>query len=431
LWYRLASLPPIAMKGREPKMRVNGAESGAIVVGCGPVGAVMALALSVREIPVMLLEAEPAPVEDHRAATIHPPTVEMLFELGLKDEAFSEASSGGLLAPLFHFRDRVTGDLVGAFDVRMLDGEVRCPFVLQWEQHKLVQAALRKLQASPLAEIRFSARVVGLEQDSDHVDVTIQNAMGEAEHLRAKYLIGADGGRSAVRQLAGIAFEGFTWPERFIKIATTFDFEVSGRGYCTRNYFSDPDEWLNLFKVKGDGTGLWRGVFPVPTHEPDESAISLEGVQRRLHQVYRKSGDYEIAHHQLYTVHQRVASTFNKGRVLLAGDSAHVNNPIGGLGMNSGIHDAMNLAEKLNDIFNGHADPTVLDRYSRQRRKAQTDFVQAQSIANKQTLEERDPLVRRRHLDGLRHTSEDVTLHKQFLYRSLMFDSLRAANAVV
>jgi 2-polyprenyl-6-methoxyphenol hydroxylase-like FAD-dependent oxidoreductase len=137
-----------------------------------------------------------------------------------------------------------------------------------------------------------------------------------------------------------------------------------------------------------------------------------------------------VTHHSLYTVHQRVTATFRKGRVLLAGGSAHVNNSIGGLGMNSGIHDAMNLAEKLAGIWVGRADTYILDRYSRQRRKAQIDYVQAQSIENKKALEEKDSWLRQKHLDNLRHMSEDVALHKQFLCRSLMFDSLRTANAV-
>ncbi len=129
-------------------------------------------------------------------------------------------------------------------------------------------------------------------------------------------------------------------------------------------------------------------------------------------------------------MHQRVAATFNKGRVLLAGDAAHVNNPIGGMGMNGGIHDAINLAEKLADVWFGRAAASVFDRYTRQRRKAQIDFVQAQSIANKKTLEEKDPVVRRKHFDELRRISEDVALHKKFLYRSSLIDSLNSANAV-
>ena len=402
-----------------------------IVVGAGPVGAVTALALVKNGIPVTLIEAEAEPPEDQRAATIHPPTVAMLAELGLKDEAFAEDASGGMLSPIFHFRDRVSGELVAVFDLGLLKGEVPYPFVVQWEQYKLVRAARPHIEASGIAEVRFSSKVTGLAQSADDVEVTLTNAQGESEKLRGRYLIGADGGRSTVRRLADIEFEGFTWPERFIKIGTSFDFGATGRGFCTRNYFSDPNEWLNLFKVKGYGPpGIWRGIMPVPPEETDEQALSMEGIQRRLQGIHPRSGGYEIPYHALYAVHQRVAATFNKGRVLLAGDAAHVNNPIGGMGMNGGIHDAMNLTAKLADVWYGRAGPDVFDRYTRQRRKAQVDYVQAQTIQNKRSLEEKDPVIRRQHLDELRRISEDVKLHKQFLYRAALIDSLNSANAV-
>ncbi|WP_136685607.1 FAD-dependent oxidoreductase [Falsirhodobacter xinxiangensis] len=401
------------------------------IVGAGPVGAVMALALSRKGIPVVLIEAEYAPIQDQRAATVHPPTVEMFAELGLLDDAFSEAPSGGLQSPIFHYRNRVDNELVAVFDVDVLKGEVAYPFVLQWEQYKLVEAVVPKLEADPLAEVRFGWRLTGMEQSEDDVTLTLTNPAGEPETLVASYVIGTDGFRSTVRELAGIEFEGFTWAERFIKIGTTFDYLDTDRGYCTRNYFSDPDEWLNLFKVKGEGgNGIWRGIFPVPADERDEDAMSLEGVQRRLQNLYPKDGDYDIAYHALYKVHQRVAKTYNLGRVFLAGDAAHVNNPIGGMGMNGGIHDAMNLAEKLADVWFARADASVFDRYSRQRRKAQIDFVQAQSIQNKKSLEEKDPALRRKSLDNLRRMSENTDLHKQFIYRSSLFESLKSANAV-
>ena len=402
-----------------------------IVVGAGPVGAVTALALVKKGIPVTLLEAETEPPEDQRAATIHPPTVQMLAELGLKDEAFAEDASGGMLSPVFHFRDRVSGELVAVFDLGLLEGEVPYPFVVQWEQYKLVRAARPHIEASGIAEVRFSTKVTGLAQGADHVDVTITNAAGESEKIRGHYVIGADGGRSTVRRLAEIEFEGFTWPERFIKIGTSFDFGATGRGFCTRNYFSDQKECLNLFNVKGNGPpGIWRGIMPVPPEESDEQALSMEGIQRRLHGIHPREGGYEIPYHALYAVHQRVAATFNKGRVLLAGDSAHVNNPLGGMGMNGGIHDAMNLTAKLADVWFGRAEPDVFDRYTRQRRKAQVDYVQAQTIQNKKSLEEKDPVIRRKHLDELRRISEDVKLHKRFLYRAALIDSLNSANAV-
>lgn len=402
-----------------------------IVAGCGPVGAVLTLALVKKGIPVTLIEQLPDAAEDQRAATIHAPTVAMLVDLGLEKEMFSEAPSGGMQAPLFHFRDRATGELVAVFDISLLKGEVPYPYVVQWEQYKLVHAALPHIKASGIGEVRFSAKLVGLAQSADDVEVTIENGAGESEKLRARYLVGTDGGSSTVRKLAKIAFEGFTWPERFIKIGTTFDFAATGSGFCTRNYFFDPDEWLNLFKVKGYGPpGIWRGVLPVPEAETDAEALRMDNIQRRLQRIHQKSGDYEIPYYALYAVHQRVAETFNKGRVLLAGDCAHVNNPIGGMGMNGGIHDAVNLAEKLADVWFDRADESLLDRYTRQRRSAQVDYVQAQTIENKRKLGERDPAARRKHLDELRRTSEDVTLHKKFLYRSSLIDSLNSANAV-
>jgi len=406
-------------------------EDRVIVSGCGPVGAVMTLALIRKGIPVTLIEQLPDAAEDQRAATIHAPTVEMLVKLGVETEMFAEDASGGMQAPLFHFRDRATNELIAVFDIGLLKGEVPYPYVVQWEQYKLVHAALPHIKASGLGEVRFSTKLTGLAQTDDQVEATVTNAAAETEKLRGKFLIGTDGGSSTVRRLAEIAFEGFTWPERFIKIGTSFDFGTTGKGFCTRNYFSDPDEWLNLFKVKGYGPpGIWRGVFPVPEKETDEDALSMAGIQRRLQGIHQKSGDYDIPYYALYAVHQRVAATFNKGRVLLAGDCAHVNNPIGGMGMNGGIHDAVNLSEKLADVWYGRAAASVLDRYTRQRRKAQVDYVQAQTIQNKKSLEEKDPAIRRGHLNELRRTSEDVTLHKKFLYRSSLFDSLKSANAV-
>jgi len=255
----------------------------------------MALALVKKGISVTLIEQLPDAAEDQRAATIHPPTVEMLVRLGLITEIFSEMPSGGMPAPLFHFRDRATAELVAEFDISLLKGEVPYPYVVQWEQYKLVHAALPYINTSGIGVVRFSTKLVGLAQTGDGIETTVINASGETEKLCGKYLIGADGGSSTVRRLAEIAFVGFTWPERFIKIGTSFDFGTTGRGYCTRNYFSDPNEWINLFKVKGRGPpGIWRGVFPVSETESDEEALSAASLQRRLQGIHEKSGDYDI-----------------------------------------------------------------------------------------------------------------------------------------
>src|SRR5260370_18751243 len=180
-----------------------------IVVGGGAVGEVSALGVVKKGIPVTLIEAEAEPPEDQRAATIHPPTVEMLAELGLKDEAFADDASGGLQSPIFHFRDRVTGELIAVFDISLLEGQVPYPFVVQWEQYKLVRAARPHIEASGIAEVRFSTKVTGLAQTADHADATLTNAQGQRETLRGRHLIGADGGRATRRPRCAHAFEGF------------------------------------------------------------------------------------------------------------------------------------------------------------------------------------------------------------------------------
>src|SRR6185295_14970238 len=209
-----------------------------------------------------------------------------------------------------------------------------------------------------------------------------------SETFRGDYVIGADGGRSTIRKSLDIEFEGFTWPERFLVLSTLDDFQELLTGCCYRNYLADPDEWTNLFKVAGDdGQGRWRAVFPTKVEESDEQALGDESTYSRLQRVYPLNRKYNVVHRNLYKVHQRVAATFRKGRVILAGDSAHVNNSVGGLGLNSGIHDAMELVDTLHQIITKKADDSLLDHYSRRRRTSNIESVQEQTIANKKRLE--------------------------------------------
>jgi 3-(3-hydroxy-phenyl)propionate hydroxylase len=397
-----------------------------LIVGAGPVGAVCAFGLWRRGVPVVMLEAEPGPVKDQRAASTQPPTLEILADLGLYEKALAR----GLVSPLFRYFDRITGERIAEFDCGLLKDDTPFPFVLQHEQFKLVDTILGEIAGQPDFAVRFSSKLLGFTQSADDVVVEIEGPDG-IEPLRCAYLIGCDGGRSTVRKLAEIAFEGFTYPEKFIKIGTTFDFLSIGRGYCIRNYFSDPDEWCNLFKVQGDGPpGIWRAIFPSRVGESDDEALSEAGMRRRLTKFFPGNDDWEIAYSAIYSVNQRVAEAFRKGRVLLAGDAAHVNNPIGGMGMNGGLHDAANLYTRLAPVWRGEEDDGALDLYSRQRRQAQLDFVQLQTIRNKKELEERDPAARRQHLDALKRTGETPELARAYLRRATLIDSVQAAAAV-
>ena len=397
-----------------------------IVVGCGPVGMVLALALHRRGLRVTLLERESEPIEDQRAAAIQPSSLEMLDALGIVDEIRER----GLVSPTFHYRDRVSSGLVAEFDFTVLADMTAFPFVIQYEQFKLVETIIREIAGDDGVRLRFSCEVTGLEQDAGSVTALFRNEAGEEERLAGAWLVGCDGYGSAIRRAAGIEFVGFTYPERFVKIGSDFDFLAAGQALCIRNFFSDPGEWCNLFKVNGYGPpGIWRTVFPTRLDETPEECLSERSIQDRLQKFFPKSGDYNIIYAGIYDVHQRVAETFRKGRVLLAGDAAHVNNPIGGLGMNGGIHDAIALAEALGAVAEGAPD-ALLDRYGRQRHKAQMDGVQATSIANKKLMEARDPAVRRRQLDDVRRTAEDPERHRAYCLNAGMFTSLEQARAV-
>jgi 3-(3-hydroxy-phenyl)propionate hydroxylase len=243
----------------------------------------------------------------------------------------------------------------------------------------------------------------------------------------ADYVIGADGGRSTVRKQLGIEFEGYTWPERFLVVTTKFDF-AAALGCCNRNYMADPIEWTNLFKVAGDDLkGRWRAVFNTRAEETDEEALSDAAVRARLARIYVPEAQSDYLHLNLYSVHQRVAKSFRKVRVFLCGDAAHVNNPIGGLGLNSGIHEAWDLADLLNRVIRRERDEKSLDTYEARRRPLNIEYVQEQTVANKRRLEERDPAQRARRFDELRATAADPARHKAFLMKASLLESARRA----
>jgi 3-(3-hydroxy-phenyl)propionate hydroxylase len=400
-------------------------ERRVLIAGGGPVGLLCAWLLGRRGLPVRLFDVNETLQADPRAATTHPATLDLLAEGGLADDM----ARVGLVAPIFQFWDRPTREKVAEFDHIVLKDDTNHPFVVQCEQFKTAKLILERIQKLSNVEVLFAHEVMSVTQTNGLVRVEVHGPDGVKKHSGA-YLIGADGGRSVVRKQSDIAFDGFTWPERFIVLTTPFDFEAA-HGLCFRSYFADPDEWCNCFKVSADGPpGLWRTVFPADPDRSEEQLMRDKAVHARLQKFFPTSQPYEIVHRNLYVTHQRVAETFRKGRVLLAGDSAHVNNPIGGMGLNGGIQDAASLAEKLSAVLLDKAPDALLDLYSLQRRTVATEFVQEQSIMNKKRLEARDPETRRRNLDELREMAADQARARQFLLRTSMIASQRRAAAM-
>jgi 3-(3-hydroxy-phenyl)propionate hydroxylase len=395
-----------------------------IVVGAGPVGLMAALALVRQGIPVLVIEAEPGLTHDLRAGSFHPPTLEMMTPYGITQRMHET----GIVVPRWQVRDRHDGTVI-EFDLGLLKDETPYPYRLHLEQHRLTPIILDLLRHNNFAEIRFGCRFVDLQQAGDRVDAVVERADGTRETLACRYLIGADGGRSAVRKSIDMAFEGFTWPERFLVVSTTYD--LAAHGFASNAYVADPDEWVALFKMPGEGPpGLWRLAFPTNPDEPDESLLAVDAIEDRLQRFLPRPERYPVMYKSFYRVHQRVAADFRRNRVLLAGDAAHVNNPLGAFGLNSGIHDAINLTEKLGRVWRREADDTALDHYVRQRRTVTVEQVQAMSIRNKRLLEERDPEIRRQHLDEMRRTAESPELARKFLLGSSMIAGVRRASAI-
>jgi 3-(3-hydroxy-phenyl)propionate hydroxylase len=397
-----------------------------IIVGAGPVGLCLALALVQAEIPVTVIESmgpddflEQVP----RAGTNHPATLEMFDRIGL----YEKIEPRGFRAPVFHYWDRAGPRLVAEFDHALLKDDTKFPYVLQCERIKIVEEAMALALAHPLCTVMMQTTFTGFSQDANGVVAEAETKDGEQIKLTGDYIVSAEGARSIIRRDLGIEFEGFTYPDRTLNIEVVYDFKQ--HGYADRNYISDPDEWSNLFRWAGPPE-RWRVHFPtLPDDDPDV-ITAPEALQVRLQNFLPKGSDYDIRGSNLYTVHQRVAASFRKGRAILVGDAAHVNSPIGGMGMNSGIHDAFNLADKLTAVLRGEAEPDLLDLYDRQRRHIAVKHTQAQTIRNKRLLMEKDPVVRQKNQDELKRASEDPKLAREFLLRTSLITSLREAEQI-
>lgn len=386
-----------------------------VISGAGPVGCVIALILARSGVPVTLLESENILVKDMRASTFHPPTLEMLEEYGLT----SKLIEAGRITPIMQYRDFQEGLLV-EFDHTILKNDTRYPYRLQCEQFKLARFAAEMLEEYDHANIIYGARAMRAIQSEDGVVVRYASDDGEKE-IHASYVVGCDGAGSAIRKSSGIEFEGFTYPESFVILSTTADISADVPDLSDIAYISDPDLWCVVIRAPE----VWRLMYPADPEMSEDEMLSDENLQKCIKKVTQIDREYPIWHRTHYRVHQRVAANFRQGRVFLAGDAAHLNNPIGGMGLNSGIHDAVSLAPRLIEVIKNGADQSLLDEYEAQRRPAAIDFVQANSIRNKKAMEERDPVVRKQRQVEMAEVAADPQKSRDILMKTTMLHSFR------
>ena len=389
-------------------------EERVLIAGAGPVGLVAAANLVRSGVPVTVLEAGRDLSEESRASTFHPPTLDMLDRLGAAKPLMAQ----GLVAPSFQYRSKQHG-VLAQFDFDMIADATGHPYRVQCEQSKLTRILYEQLRNEPNFELHFDAQVRHVTQHRSGVEISIDRN-GRTETSSGRWLIGADGARSDVRRSLGIEFDGFTWPERFLVVSTPFDFHAVIPDLVAVSYVTDPERWHFLLQIPG----LCRVMFPVAAHESDEQALSPEFAQSLMAAVVPGIARYEIAHVTLYKVHQRVAKTFQQGRAFLVGDAAHINNPLGGMGMNGGIHDAINLTSRLVDVWHGTKGDNDLEGYDRQRRLVTLEYIEKQSIQNKRNLESDGTEFRR----ALTEIAADKASAYAYLLRVSMIASLRRAQ---
>jgi 3-(3-hydroxy-phenyl)propionate hydroxylase len=390
------------------------AEERVFIAGAGPVGLVAAANLARSGVPVTVFEAGPKLSEESRASTFHPPTLDMLHELGAAEPMIAQ----GLIAPTFQYRSKKHG-VLAQFDFSSIADATGHPYRLQCEQSKLTRVLYDRLRGDQNFELEFNSPIAGVSQSDEGVEVTIERN-GRSERRAGRYLIGADGAGSAVRRSLGIEFDGFTWPDRFLVVSTPFDFHSVIPGLTAVNYVADPQRWYFLLQIPG----LWRVTFPVNEDGSDQVVQSREFAQSLMASVVLGITNYAIDHIALYKVHQRVAKTFRADRVFLIGDAAHINNPLGGMGMNGGIHDAVNLTGRLAAVWRGEAPEAELGRFDKQRRLVTLEYIQKYTIQNKKNLESSGDEFRQ----NLHTIAADPARAREYLLRTSMIASLRRAE---
>ena len=355
---------PVYPYHRPPELDGAVRHCGVVVVGAGPVGLTTAIDLAQRDIPVLVLDDDDTVSVGSRAICYAKRTLEILDRLGC-GEAVASKGVGWSVGKVYH------GDtLAYQFDLLPETGHRRPAFV-NLQQYYLEACLVARAQALAPAELRWRHRVVGVTQESDRAVVRVATPDGEYS-LSCDWLVVCDGARSPVRHLLGLDTEGQVFRDHFL-IA---DIRMSSDFPAERRFWFDPPFHPNqsvLLHRQPDN--VWRVDFQLGWDADPEEEKKPERILPRLHAMLGPHAHFELEWASVYTFQCRRMQKFREGRVLFAGDAAHLVSPFGARGANSGVQDADNLAWKLDLVLRGVAPARLLDTYDTERVAAADDNI--------------------------------------------------------
>ena len=394
-------------------------DSEVAIVGAGPSGLTLAWWLLEHGIKVTVLEREDSIPKDMRASTFHPATLDLLADSGLADALVER----GTVVPQWQYLIHESGERV-VFDMACLSDVTAYPFRLQCEQFQLTELLADKLAQHPHCALHFGAAVESVVAEAERVRFRYRH--GEAHHdAVCTWLIAADGASSQVRKSLNLKFDGQVFPKTSITLVLDHPFEDDIPNLLGVNYVWLPDRHYSLMRLRD----TWRFTYSPEQDQDTDTALSDDIARAHIARVAARAADTKILSRNYYTLHQRCLDCFCHGRVVFVGDAAHLNSPAGGMGMNSGIHDARSLADHLVPVLQGD-NPTLLERYDRRRRTIALEEVQRLSARNYARHRETAADKRRVIWQELQDTVNNPTRHRDYLLEAAMIRSREREHTI-
>lgn len=382
-----------------------------LIIGAGPVGLSLALALARKGIYVEVFEARSELSPEIRASTHHPRTLELYHRWGVLDHLLAK----GQIVDRLMYWERENRTLIAEMNYEAIGADTDFPYRLQCPQSILIRTLKPLVESLPTAKVHMRHRFTGFREDDDNVTAEFETPDG-LKTVQGSFLCGSDGANSTVRKELKLDFSGLTYEDRFLLIAGDLDLKPYFPQIGPVNYMYDPKEWVIILHLPD----LVRVVFRMRPDEDEAEARAEPAARERMARFLGRSVPFDIKNISIYRVHQRVASKFRKGRSILLGDAAHINNPAGGMGMNSGIHDADYLAQILEKILVDGDSIDLLDQYDIDRRGDATASIRAYSDKNYADLSATDEAYRQQRNENLRQTAADPARAREYLLRASM-----------